>query len=110
MKTIIVFCSLILFSMSALARSIKCVEKVSTVIDETRSLYTNLGEKSILFKKNGNTVYITEKKPEFFSIEMFMSAEDQRVYSEGIIAPENGLTLTIWNRDSLIEIQCDALK
>ncbi|AZZ37489.1 hypothetical protein CIK05_12025 [Bdellovibrio sp. qaytius] len=109
MKNIILTTVLVLVTQTTLATTLNCVEKMANTVTRTQKVDLDLGKRASLFSGDGNTSYITEKKPGFFSMELFMAGREQRLYSEGPISEAAPLILAIWTRDELIEIECSQL-
>lgn len=105
MKNIILITTITLVASTTFATSLTCVEKMANAITRKVSVELEPGNRASLFTGDGNSSYLTEKKPGFFSMELFMASREQRLYSEGPIN-EAPLILAIWTRDELIEIEC----
>lgn len=106
MKKIILATTILLITQTSFATKLTCVEKIANTITQKLTLELDLGKRASLFDSDGNVSYITEKKPGFFSMELFMASREQRLYSEGPISEASPLILAIWTRNELIEIEC----
>lgn len=107
MKNIILATSLFLAAQTSMAEtSLICYEKIANTVEHVQTVNLKGTERAKLFDDGINTSYITEKKPGFFSMELFMGGREQRLYSEGNMAEKGSLIVAIWTRDELIEIEC----
>lgn len=92
------------FTLQAQA-SVKCVGKISGVVAIEKQFDIPEGSRTKIFELDQSVVYLTHKK-DFYSLEMFVPALEQRVYSEGTLTEKQPLTLALWTRDQLLEISC----
>lgn len=107
MKNIILGFSLFFAAQTSFATTtLTCTEKIASHVEQKKTVNLSLGQKADLFDDGMNTSYITEKKPGFFSIELFMGGREERLYSEGHFADKGSIIIAIWTRDELIEIEC----
>ena len=107
MKKIILATSLFLAAQTSVAEtSLICYEKIANTVEHVQTVNLKGTERTKLFDDGINTSYITEKKPGFFSMELFMGGREQRLYSEGNMAEKGSIIVAIWTRDELIEIEC----
>lgn len=107
MKKNILALALLLSTQSSFASTaLTCYEKVANTVESVQTINLEVGQRVKLFDDGMNTSYITEKKPGFFSMELFMAHREQRVYSEGHFADKGSIIVAIWTRDELLEIEC----
>ena len=107
MKNIILATSLFLAAQTSFATTaLTCYEKIANTVERVQTVNLEVGQKAKLFDDGINTSYIIEKKPGFFSMELFMGGREQRLYSEGNFADKGSIIIAIWTRDELIEIEC----
>lgn len=103
---ILVSALLVVSSISQAKTSLICYEKIANTVERVQTVNLEVGKRAQLFTDGINSSYITEKKPGFFSMELFMGGREQRLYSEGDMASKGSLIVAIWTRDELIEIEC----
>ncbi|WP_409477831.1 hypothetical protein [Pseudobdellovibrio sp. HCB154] len=107
MKNLILATTLFLAAQTSMAKtSLICYEKIANTVERVQTVNVEVGERVKLFEDGINSSYITEKKPGFFSMELFMGNREQRLYSEGNMAEKGSIIVAIWTRDELIEIEC----
>lgn len=98
----------LLFCSAAHSATLKCKSFVN--LKETASLVvtTELGRKISLVSSDEFASFLTENKPDYFSLEVFVPSLEARVYSESTLSNSGQtLTATIWDRDILISMTCD---
>lgn len=105
-KTILALALSLATQNSFASTALTCYEKIANSVESVQTVNLEVGQRAKLFDDGINTSYITEKKPGFYSMELFMANREQRVYSEGNFAEKGSIIIAIWTRDELIEIEC----
>lgn len=104
MKT---FCIILLFSGLAHSATLECKSLVNLQEQGTFVLETNLGTKNIVTAAEEFSSFLTQIKPDLFSLEIFVPNLEVRFYSESALKSSGeSLSATVWSRDILIGVHC----
>lgn len=101
----------IFISCSVNAAVLECTGLVNLDIVSKVKLETSVNIKILIDKTQKFTSYVTELRPDVFSVEVFLPDLEIRIYSEGALSKLNdSLTATAWSREVLVDVVCKKTK
>lgn len=107
-RQILVF--FLLFTVKASADIFNCRFLYNLDVVQTSDVLTEHKEKVKVFDLAEGVSYITQIGPEQYSLELFVSEIDTRIYSEASVTKDNSISAIVWSRQSLVEVNCKRKK
>jgi hypothetical protein len=102
-----IFLVLFFLSLSTEATELNCEIQVNSKVIQQSRISSSANEKVLVGKNSYTSAYITEKENHMFQLEAFLPDYEARVYAQGVLNKSSDLlSLSLWGRDSLIEITC----
>ncbi len=111
MKNINIFLMSLFLTLSAKAATLEC-KSVLNLLEVTNSnVITALNNRVLVDKIDELAVYVTEKKSNMFSLEVFIANLEMRIYSEAALNNvEDVIKAQAWSRDMMLDVVCKKLK
>lgn len=107
--------SLILFFLlsygTANAAVLECKSFINLEEVNSSTVVTSLKDKVLIARDELSVSYVTEVKPDVFSLESFIPSLEVRIYSESQLNnADDTLKATAWAREFIIEVVCKKIK
>lgn len=111
MKSLIILSVLVLTALTAHSATLECKSFINLDEVTNSNVITSLKKQVLIDKVDEITTYVTETKPNVFSLEAFIPALEQRIYSEAALNNLNDeIKSTAWAREILVDVVCKRIR
>lgn len=111
MKALFFSLSLVLVSLTAQSATLECKSFINLDEVTNSNVITSLKKQVLIDKVDEITTYVTETKPNVFSLEAFIPMLEQRIYSEAALNNiDEEIKSTAWSRDILVDVVCKRIR
>lgn len=92
------------------ASDLECKTLVNLDVVGQNKVTTQLSQKVLIDQLSEITSYVTETKPDFYSLEAFIPSLEMRIYSEAKLNKiDDTITLSAWARNIMLDVICKKL-
>ena len=107
MRFLFVSIFLMFFSLNSYATPLQCVVRLNLTPMIAKTIASSPNEKIMIGEIDSMRAYVTENENNFFSLNLFFGAYETQVFSEAFLRTSyDKISLSFWNRDVLIDVQC----